>query len=91
MIRNSFLACGISVPIGSSQDSEIHCMRDNGVASTTKTGVEDSKRQPLEPSSDIVDPFDKLHIEGRNYVENNEAILDGGDMDCDTDDEPTDS
>ena len=90
LIKNSFLACGISVPIDSSQDSdsEIHCMRGDDVAFATKTGVEDSKRQPLELSSNIVDPFDKLHIEDEKKLENNEAILD---TDCDTDDEPTDS
>ena len=27
LIKNSFLACGISVPIGGSQDSQIHCSR----------------------------------------------------------------
>ena len=92
LIKNSFLACGISIPIGGSQDSQIHCMQDDGVASAARAQVEDCTRQLLEPNTETEDPFDEIDIlvEDEEELENNEAVIDGGDTDCETDSELSD-
>ena len=76
VIKNLFLACGISVPIGGSQDSHIHCMQDDGVASAARPRVEDCTRQLLEPSTDMGDPFEEdVPEEDEEELKNNEAVM----------------
>lgn len=81
LIRNLFLACGISVPVGGSQDSQIHFTQDDGVASAARAQVEECTRQLLEPTIETADPFDELETEdeGEDELDNNEAVVDGGD------------
>ena len=76
LIRNSFLACGIYIPIGGSQDNQIHCMKDDGIVSAARAQVEECTRQLLEPTTgtETGDPFDDLDIE--EELENNEAVID---------------
>lgn len=67
LTRNPFLACGIYVPIGGSQDSQIlHCIKDDGVVSAARAQVEECTTKLLEPSTEteIGDPFDDLEMNG---------------------------
>ena len=47
LVKKSFVSCGISVSVDGSEDHEIHCPKENGVAAGAKPDIEQATANPL--------------------------------------------
>ena len=61
VVNNSFLSCGISVKTDGSEDSQIHCIKEGGIAEAAKDEITRTKmlspQQVEESEDDQGDPF----------------------------------
>ena len=80
IVQKSFHACGISVSTDGTEDDEIHCLKEGGVAADARETV---KREtatltllPLAalPEADDLDPFADIE-EDEEELEENEVVL----------------
>lgn len=51
VIVKSFRSCGISVNVDGSEDGEIHCIKENGVAVAAKADISSSTSKLLAPQN----------------------------------------
>lgn len=74
VVKNSFLACGISVNTDGSQDSEVFCLKEGGIAVEASTTITEKTRElNSDRQLDIEDPFADLHDE--DELEHNELLV----------------
>ncbi len=71
--------CGISVKTDGTEDTEIHCMKENEVAFDAREGIKKGTEALLQPqivdNDEEGDPFADLE-EDDTELENNEVVLD---------------
>jgi len=82
VVKKSFPACGISVSVDGSEDDEIHCIKEGGVAAAARPDIARSTATLLPPhdvDNDEEDPFGDLQDEDEEELEGNEVVID---LDC---------
>jgi len=82
VVKKSFRACGISVSVDGSEDDEIHCIKEGGVAAAARPDIARSTATLLPPhdvDNDEEDPFGDLQDEDEEELEGNEVVID---LDC---------
>ena len=76
MVQKSFRACGISVRVDGSEDEEIHCLKQGGVAADAREVVRrDTASLDTTTDTEDLDPFADLE-EDEDELEQNEVVLD---------------
>lgn len=73
----SFRCCGISVKVDGSEDKEIHCIKDGGVAAEAFAEISQRTAALLatdESDSDSDEPFQDID-EDESELEENEAVI----------------
>ena len=78
VIKKTFKSCGISVMIDGSEDTEVHCIRDGGVAAEARAEIAQSTAALLAPQDENVedddDPDPFKDIEDEDELEQNEWL-----------------
>ena len=71
LIQKSFRACGISVDVDGANDSEIHCLKDGGVATAARETVTSATARLLSgpDEEDNEDPFAELEEDEDEFSE----------------------
>ena len=76
LIQKSFQACGISVDVNRANDTEIHCLKDGGVAAAARETITSATAQLLSiaDKQDNKDPFTELE-EDEDELSENEIVM----------------
>ena len=77
MVRKSFRVCGISVNVNGSEDGEISCIKEGGIAYDAKKIIEEETSKLLQVDvEDDSDPFSDLqYFEDEEELEENEIVI----------------
>ena len=93
VVKKSFRSCGISVNVDGSEDKEIHCIGDGGVAPEARAEITRSTAALLAPcdeeEDDDTDPFKDISEDEQELEENETIIEDEGTIEDEGDDEDT--
>ena len=73
IVKKSFLSCGISVEVNGSEDDQIHCLKQGGVASSARPLI-NSATTRMESRSEEEDLFASLE-EDMDELEVNEIVI----------------
>lgn len=79
VIVKSFQVCGVSVSIDGKEDEEIHCLKNNGIATGARAEISEKTRHLHEPEDvdSDTDPFANLDIdEDDEELGMNECVID---------------
>ena len=52
VVKKSFITCGISVSTDGSEDGEIHCLKESGIAAAARPAIEQATAALLAPRAD---------------------------------------
>ena len=75
VVKKSFLACGISVNTDGSQDSEVSCLKQGGIATEASTTIaEKTMELNSHRQLETEDPF--ADLEDDDELEHNELTID---------------
>ena len=76
IILKSFRVCGISVDVDSSGDSDIHCLKEGGVAAGAREDITTETASLLSGRRDSDDDADPFTVsEDEEELEANETVL----------------
>ena len=77
IVIKSFRCCGISVKVDGTEDKEIHCIKDGGIAAEAFAEISQHTAALLvtdESDSESDDPFEDID-EDEGELEDNEAVI----------------